>query len=306
MNKKNRAVNGSAEKVRNTLPRADIPDEHILEAIGRCRVIVRNGEVVSVSDPIIADCPLARRFAYPVPEITKDAVKKNIEARIQSFGMCTDRREVLDTRQFVGFGASELLSFGIQTGFFDAAVIACDGAGTVIATTPALVQGIGGRMSGLTKTSPHPAVIDRIEANGGFVLDRDGARMDPAAGIVLAYAEGFTKIAVTVALPEDAVAIRKMHPGAFIVGVHVSGLTKDEAERLVGASDLVTACASKTIREAVAGKALVQAGISIPVFAMTEKGKDLIISKIQKSSEPVLVKPTKLPVAGDREPQPLV
>jgi len=283
-----------------------IVDEHIIEAIGRCRVIVRNGKVVEVSDPIIADCPLARRFAYPVPEITKDAVKKNIEARIKSFGMCTAEREVLDTRAFVGFGASELLSFGIHTGFFDAAVIACDGAGTVIATTPALVQGIGGRMSGLVKTSPYPAVMDRIESNGGFVLDREGARMDAAAGMVLAYAQGFKNIAVTVALPSDAEAIRKIHPGAFIVGVHVSGLTKDEAERLVRASDLVTACASKTIREAVAGKALVQAGISIPVFAMTVRGKELIIEKIRQSSEPVLVKPTKLPVAGDKEPQPLV
>jgi len=283
-----------------------IVDEHIIEAIGRCRIIVRNGKVVEVSDPIIADCPLARRFAYPVPEITKDAVKKNIEARIKSFGMCTAEREVLDTRAFVGFGASELLSFGIHAGIFDAAVIACDGAGTVIATTPALVQGIGGRMSGLVKTSPYPAVMDRIESNGGFVLDREGARMDAAAGMVLAYEKGFKNIAVTVALPADAEAIRKIHPGAFIVGVHVSGLTKDEAERLVRASDLVTACASKTIREAVAGKALVQAGISIPVFAMTARGKELIIEKIRQSSEPVLVKPTKLPVAGDKEPQPLV
>ncbi|MCX6690134.1 MAG: DUF2099 family protein, partial [Methanoregula sp.] len=267
---------------------------------------VRNGKVVEVSDPIIADCPLARRFAFPVPEITKDAVKANIGHRIKAFGMCTAEREVLDTRDFVGFGASELISFGIHAGLFDAAVIACDVAGTVIATTPALVQGIGGRMSGLTKTSPYKSVIDRIEKNGGFVLDHEFDRIDQAAGMVLAHAQGFKNVAVTVALPADAEAIRKIHPGAFIVGVHVSGLTKDEAERLVRTSDLVTACASKTIREAVVGKALVQAGISIPVFAMTVRGKEIIIEKIRKSSEPVLVKPTKLPVAGDKEPQPLV
>ena len=281
-------------------------DEHIIEAIGRCRVVVRNGKVVEVSDPIIADCPLAKRFAYPVPEITKDAVKANIEARIRSFGMCTPNREVLDTRAFVGFGASELLSFGIHAGILDAAVIACDGAGTVIATTPALVQGIGGRMSGLVKTSPYPQVIDQIEKNGGFVLDHKGARMDQAAGMVLAYEKGFKKIAVTVATPDVAEAIRRIHPGAFIVAVHVSGLNKDEAERLVRASDLVTSCASKTIREAVASKALVQAGISIPVFAMTARAKELIIEKIRQGDEPVLIKPTRLPVAGDKEPRPLI
>jgi len=284
----------------------EFTDEHIIEAIGRCRVVVRNGKVVEVSDPIIADCPLAKRFAYPVPEITKDAVKANIEARILSFGMCTPNREVLDTRAFVGFGASELLSFGIHAGILDAAVIACDGAGTVIATTPALVQGIGGRMSGLVKTSPYHQVIDRIEKNGGFVLDHKSARMDQAAGMVLAYEKGFKKIAVTVATPDVAEAIRRIHPGAFIVAVHVSGLNKDEAERLVRASDLVTSCASKTIREAVASKALVQAGISIPVFAMTARAKEIIIEKIRQGDEPVLIKPTRLPVAGDKEPSPLI
>jgi putative methanogenesis marker protein 8 len=284
----------------------EFSDEHIIEAIGRCRVVVRNGKVVEVSDPIIADCPLAKRFAYPVPEITKDAVKANIEARIKSFGMCTPNREVLDTRTFVGFGASELLSFGIHAGFLDAAVIACDGAGTVIATTPALVQGVGGRMSGLVKTSPYPQVIDQIEKNGGFVLDHKSARMDQAAGMVLAYEKGLKKIAVTVATPNVAEAIRRIHPGAFIVAVHVSGLNNDEAERLVRASDLVTSCASKTIREAVASKALVQAGISIPVFAMTVRAKELIIEKIRQGDEPVLIKPTRLPVAGDKEPRPLI
>jgi len=68
----------------------------------------------------------------------------------------------------------------------------------------------------------------------------------------------------------------------------------------------VTSCASKPIREIAGPLALVQAGISIPVFAMTPAGKSLIIEKIRASNEPVLIKPTKLPVTGDREPSPLV
>jgi hypothetical protein len=91
-----------------------------------------------------------------------------------------------------------------------------------------------------------------------------------------------------------------------IVAVHVSGLSRVEAARLVGASDLVTSCASKPIREIAGPLALVQAGIAIPVFAMTPKGKMLIVEKIRLSNEPVLIKPTKLPVTGDREPSPLV
>lgn len=281
-------------------------DEHIIEAIGRCRIVIRNGKVTEVGDPLIRDCPLAKKFAYPIPDITKESVKANIEHRIRAFGMCTPDREVIDNREFVGFGASELLSFGISTGLLDAAVIACDGAGTVIATKPSLVQGIGGRMSGLVSTCPYPQVMDRIENEGGFVLDRAHATMDPVAGIALAVEKGFRKIAVTVAGPAAATTIRKIHPDAFIVGVHVTGLSRDEAEQLVAASDLVTSCASKTIREAVARSALVQAGIAIPVFAMTPRGKELIIEKIRQGNEPVLVKPTRLPALGDQQPGPLV
>jgi hypothetical protein len=85
-----------------------------------------------------------------------------------------------------------------------------------------------------------------------------------------------------------------------IVAVHVSGLSRVEAARLVGASDLVTSCASKPIREIAGPLALVQAGISIPVFAMTPKGKTLIIEKIRLSNEPVFIKPTKRPVIVNR------
>ncbi|MCK9630361.1 MAG: DUF2099 family protein [Methanoregula sp.] len=281
-------------------------DEHIIEAIGRCRIVVRNGNVVDVGKPQIQDCPLARRFAYPVPDITAESVKANIEYRIKAFGMCTPDREVLDTREFVGFGASELLSFGLHAGIIDAAVIACDGAGTVVVTKPAMAQGIGGRMSGLFSTCPYPQVMDRIEKDGGFVLDREHAAMDAVAGVALAASKGFRNIAVTVAGPDAAGTIRRIHPDTLIFGVHVTGLTDEEAGRLVSASDLVTSCASKTIRDAAGPRALVQAGVSIPIFAMTEKGKGLIMEKIRRTSEQVLIKPTRLPSLSGQQPEPLV
>jgi putative methanogenesis marker protein 8 len=281
-------------------------DEHIIEAIGRCRVVISNGQVVEVGDALIKDCPLAKRFAYPIPDITKESVKANIEHRIKAFGMCTPGREVMDTREFVGFGASELLSFGLQKGLLDAVVLACDGAGTVVVTKPSMAQGIGGRMSGLVSTCPYPSVMDRIEKDGGFVLDRENATIDQLAGVALALVQGFRKIAVTVAVPETAETIRRIHPKTLIFGVHVTGLSKKEAEQLVASSDLVTSCASGTIRDAVAKNALVQAGVAIPIFAMTVPGKILILEKIRLSTEPVLVKPTKLPALSGQQPEPLV
>ncbi|WAC04212.1 MAG: DUF2099 family protein [Methanoregula sp.] len=281
-------------------------DEHIIEAIGRCRIVVRNGIVVEVGDPIIKDCPLAKRFAYPIPAITKDEVAKNIAHRIKSFGMCTERREVLDNREFVGFGASELLSFALLTGLLDAVVLACDGAGTVIATTPGLVQGIGGRMSGLVRTSPIHTVMDRIEENHGIVPDRKTARIDQPAGVALARKRGYRNIAVTVADAGTAEEIRAAYPDTMIVAVHVSGLSHDDAQRLVAVSDIVTACASKPVREIAGKKALVQAGTAIPVFAMSEKGKQIIVRKMAQSTDPFLVKTTKLPVSTGSQPEPLV
>ena len=281
--------------------------EHIIEAIGRCRVVIRNGVVVDVGEPVIRDCPLAKRFAYPVPAITREAVKANIENRIRSFGMCTARREVIDHREFVGFGASELISFGIHAGQLDAAVLACDGAGTVIADTPELVQGIGGRISGIVKTSPIPTVMDRIEENGGIILDRATGRIDQADGTSLAVAHHYKKIAVTVADPETAERIRSSCPAALIFAVHVTALSRDDAQRLVEASDLVTACASRPIREIAGNRALVQAGTAVPVFATTPAGKQLIVGKMAKTNDPFLVKTTRLPVLDHaQQPDPLV
>ena len=281
-------------------------DEHIIEAIGRSRIVIRDGRVVEVGEPLISDCPLAKRFALPIPAITKDAIKANIEHRIEAFGMCTPDREVCDTREFVGFGASELLSFGLFSGLFDAAVLVCDGAGTVIATKPEMAQGIGGRMSGLVRTSPHKTVIDRIEQGGGLVLDREHARIDQLAGVALAVSEGYRTIAVTVADSDIAEIIRRIHPDTFIFAVHVTGLSHDQAGSLVSVSDLVTSCASGTIRETAGTRALLQAGITIPIFAMTQKGKLLILEKIRQSDEQVLIKSTRLPALGDNQPCPLV
>src|SRR5512138_1577219 len=146
-------------------------DEHIIEAIGKCRVIIRDGKVVEVGEPFIRCCPLAEKFAFPVREIAPEAIRANIEERIKAFGMCTPRREVTAVGEFVGFGASELISSGIRAGLIDAAVLASDGAGTIVVSLPELVQGIGGRMSGLVRTSPIPEVIGKIENLGGRVLD---------------------------------------------------------------------------------------------------------------------------------------
>ena len=238
--------------------------------------------------------------------ISKEAVKKTIEHRILSFGMCTPRRKVISDQEFFVFGPAELLACGLRSGMIDVAVFACDGAGTVIVTNPAMVQGIGGWMSGLISTSPIPEVMDRIEEQGGVVFDRVTACLDPVGAVICAQEMGYSRIAVPVSDPETAEIIRAHNPDALIFGVHLSGLTEDEARRIVAVSDLVTGCASKPVRMLAGKKVLLQVGAVIPIFALTPRGKELIMKRILEANEKNLLKPVRLPVNCDHQPEPLV
>jgi putative methanogenesis marker protein 8 len=282
------------------------PHTHVIEAIGRCRVVVRDGKVIEVGVPMVKSCPLARRFGLPVDPITPERVRENIEHRIRTFGLCTPERQVFQRGEFVGFGASELLSFALVQDILDCTVIACDGAGTVLAPTPDLVQGIGGRMSGLASTWPYPEVITRIEDGGGVVLDPVTGRIDQVAGVALAYGKGYRNVGVTVASPKDADAIRRKFPDAFLIAVHTTGISADDALVFAGACDLVTSCASRNVRDIAGSRALLQAGSSIPVFAMTRAGKALLLDKVRALDYPMVLMSATLPFDMGNLPDPLV
>ena len=281
-------------------------DEHIMEALGKARVVIKKGKVVEVGEPLIEECPLAKRFARPVESFNKDSIRANIEERIRTVGMFSKDRKLLCSEDFVPFGASELIATGLRAGIIDAAIIAADGAGTVVVTNPSLVQGIGGNMSGLVKTSPISEVIGGIERCGGRILDPSSAAIDQQGGAALAKALGYRSIAVTVTKPEDAAAIREADPNALIIGVHLTGISKEGAELLLEYSDILAGCASRWVRELAGKVALLQAGVSIPVFALTKRGKDLIAEKIRETQLKLLVKVERLPAHGEKEPKPLV
>jgi putative methanogenesis marker protein 8 len=281
-------------------------DEHVIEAIGRCRVVVRCGRVVDVAPPLIASCPLARKFTYPVAAIAPDEVGKNIEARVAGFGMCSPDRQLYSEGEFVGFGASEILSFSLGAGLLDCAVIACEGAGSVVVSDPGLIQGIGGRMSGLVSTTPIPGVILGIKRHGGRVLDPVHSAINPVAAVKLAINQGYRRVGVTVADADTCERVRDLLPDALVIAVHMTGISPADAVRIVASADIVTACASKAIRDAVTGKALVQAGSAVPVFAVTKRGKTVILAKVGAQDSPLFIRNMPLPVAWGEGPAPLV
>jgi len=68
----------------------------------------------------------------------------------------------------------------------------------------------------------------------------------------------------------------------------------------------VAGCASKWVRETAGKVALLQAGVSIPVFALSKRGKDLIAEKVKETQLKLLVKVERLPTKGGKEPRPLI
>lgn len=270
---------------------------HIMEIMGKTRVVIRNGEVVEVGEPELEWCPLIDKLSG-IQNITSEEVKNNVESKIRDYGMFTARRKLLGHDTFVAFGASEIMMSGLRSGFLEATVTACDGAGTVISSNPELVQGIGGRMSGLVKTEPIEDVINRIHEFGGVVLDTETATIDPVEGVRKAAELGYIKIAVTTADSKTAQKLRALEAelglDLIVIAVHVTGVNREEAQGLLDNSDLVTGCASKYVRELA--KPLVQVAAAIPLFVMTQKGKELVIERAKNIKSPILINITELPV----------
>ncbi|AKB44481.1 methanogenesis marker 8 protein [Methanosarcina vacuolata] len=270
---------------------------HIMEIMGKTRVVVKDGKVIEVGEAELEWCPLIDKLSG-VQKITSEEVKKNVEFKIKEYGMFTAKRHLLGHDTFVAFGASEIMMSGLRSGFLDTTVTACDGAGTVISNNPELVQGIGGRMSGLVETEPIEDVINGIQKLGGIILDTKTASIDPVGGVKKAAELGYKKIAVTTADSKTAKNLREIETelglDLIVIAVHVTGVSKEEAQGLLENSDLVISCASKYIRELA--KPIVQVAAAIPLFALTKKGKELVIERERDIESPILITTTELPV----------
>lgn len=267
-------------------------DEHVIEALGRARVVVRDGKVVEVGEPMLGYCPIFDRHRG-IKKITRDVVAQNIQFRIDDFGMCTPDR-VLTMRDFLSFGVSEIVCTAIRQKMVDAAVLVCEGCGTLVVTDPDMVQGIGGRVSGLVSTTPIPALIERVGAEN--VLDPSTARIDQMAGVEKAIAMGFRNIAVSIVDGTMAKAMREIearHPGVnvFTFVVHVTAMPEEEARLVFDYADVATGCASRHVREEGSRRAICKVGDSIPIFGITPRGKALIEARIAFMGKPIVPKP---------------
>lgn len=258
-------------------------DEHVIEALGKTRVVVRNGKVVEVGEPKINYCPLFDKHRG-IKEITPEAIKENIEFRIQDFGMCTPERK-LKMKDFLSFGVSETLGTLLKEHMIDCAVIVSEGCGTTVVEDPEFVQGMAGRISAFLSTSPIEKIIVTVGPQN--VLNPETAEINQIEGVLKAIKMGHKNIAVSIISAEDAEKLRnieKEHEGVniYIFAAHVTEISREEAQELFDHADVITSCASKYIREIGEERGSFKAGASIPIYGATKAGEKFLKRRIEK------------------------
>ncbi|MCX6673623.1 MAG: DUF2099 family protein [Methanothrix sp.] len=284
--------------------------EHLLE-MAKARVRVKDGKIEVLTDPLISCCPL-RRDLYSIEKESRESVERVLQGHMQEPGMYGPQRVLELQEKPVSFGASEILMDAMGEGLVDAAVVVCEGAGTVVAARPDVLQAVGAHMTGLIQTEPIAEIQEGLAKRGCLLLDRQ-ATVDQMRGYERAVAAGFQKIAVTVAgtNAHDAAALRevgaKLRTRPFLLAVHTTGISEAQATALSQSCDLVWSCASKAVREVVGKIARLQMGISIPVFALTDEGKRLLLNRALHFSGPLAMHRAGLPLAPEgKQPEPLV
>lgn len=99
----------------------------VLEALGKAYVVVEDGKVVQVGEPLIKYCSIFAK-ARGIEKVTPEIIKKNIEFRIEDFRMYASNRST-EMEVFVGFGASEVMMTGLRKGLLEASISVCKGVG---------------------------------------------------------------------------------------------------------------------------------------------------------------------------------
>lgn len=265
--------------------------EHEIYCCG-ARVKISEKGVEVLTEPTVEYCPLHEAL-YGTEKIDVRTVQKSVEKKIAGHGFCCANR-VFDSELVVAYGASEMMRIWLEKGLIDCAVVVCEGAGTVITANGKLVQSIGARLTGIVKTSPIRETIAYIETNSGIILDESNAWIDQVEGVKRAIDLGFRHVAVSVAgFQAKAISeIRKVEASANVdvLVFSVCNTCVDEAQvKHIAKADIACASASKILREKIGTKALMQLGATIPVFALTEKGKSLILAYLAEFKDKLVV-----------------
>ncbi|MDH7564478.1 MAG: DUF2099 family protein [Candidatus Bathyarchaeota archaeon] len=271
-----------------------VKGEHEIFCCG-ARVKISERGVEVLSEPLVKHCPLHEAL-YGTGTIDREAVRRSVEMKIAGHGFCCGSR-VFDGGQVVAFGASEMMHVWLDKRLVDCAVVVCEGAGTVVTSNGGLVQAIGARLTGIARTSPIREVIEYIEVEGGTVLDKACARIDQVEGVRRAFESGFRRVAVSVAgFQAEAISLIRDVGGDVVIFSVCNTCVRNIDVEHIAKADVVCTSASTILRSEVGNEALLQVGVTIPVYALTERGKKLVLAYLVEFNKKLVVfKISKLP-----------
>ena len=280
-----------------------LEDKHVIETTGLSKVTIKNGKVTDVTDPIVKYCPIFSKY-QKIKKFDKEKIKSNIEYRIDSFGYCTKDRKVI-LKDMLSVGISEILRSNVKLGNLDCVVGACDGVGTLIMTDPDIIQGVGGRVSGLISTTPIPEVMEKVGMEN--VINPETAELNPIKGLQKAIDQGYKKIGITLipspivkeireySLPDDV--------DVYLFIAHTTNITKELTEEIFSVADIITACASKNIREYAEVHKPYYYGSNVPIYAVTEAVKMFLDERLKDIGKQTSI--NKYPQDSTNIPNPL-
>lgn len=279
-------------------------DRHVIEALGKAEVVIENGKITYIGEPVVDYCSIFDNGQHN-GDLTKEFIKSNINKRIDEFGMCTPQRSI-DVEDTMSFGTSETLKTNMINGNVDCVVGACEGVGTLLIDDAELVQGVGGRVSALISTTPIDEVMDKVGREN--VLNPETAELNPLKGLEMAIERGYKNIAITI-IPTEMVKDLRQHPkpkdvNIYIFVAHTTNVSKKEAEMLFDYADVISGCSSINIRETAEERKPYYAGKKVPLYAVTENGKKLLNERLEYIGYELCEK--KYPQDFTQSPKPLI
>ncbi len=279
-------------------------DYHVIETLGKAKVVIENGKITSIEEPNVDYCPIFENIDG-VKQLDKDYIEMNINRRINEFGMCTPKR-VVKMKDILTFGISEILKTNAEMGVIDCVVGVCDGVGTLLMSDPDIIQGVGGRVSALISTTPIPEVIEKV--GRGNVINPETGDLDPIKGLEFAIEKGYKNIAITI-LPSKTIMEIRQYPlpsdvNVYIFVAHTTNATLEEVESAFKYSDVITACSSKHVRDYAEKNKIYYSGAKVPIFAVTPKGREFLDNRLKMIGKELTT--NKYPMDKTKHPQPLI
>jgi putative methanogenesis marker protein 8 len=269
-------------------------DIHVLKYFSSF-VSVSYGQVINITEPTLRFCPLAEHLCKDFSNIKgndkeaiKSAIKSAIELKIKDYGFFTDNRKIFYSDVSIPYGASEMLMFALRKSLIDAAVVVCEGAGTVITDTPEIVQGIGARMNSLLLTSPIKGIMGKLKTTGCRIVS-ENALIDQFQGVKEAIKAGYKTIAVTISgdsaenLKRLRLLEKENNVKIILLVVCTTGVDRDKIALIGNYADLVWSCASFDVRQMIGPLAIIQLSKQIPVFVLTKNGVNFVSAYADES-----------------------